>query len=65
LIYPACIFLLSFGAATGAFAPDLASALVCNMSPGNVNPSTVFLSCVASSESFEIEAAVAVAALPV
>jgi hypothetical protein len=49
----------------GALALVLASAPDCIISAGKVNPSTVFLSCVASSDSFDIEAAVAVAALPV
>ena len=51
--------------ATGALDPGLANAPVCIMSAGSVNPSTVFLSCVANSDNFDIEAAVAVAALPV
>jgi hypothetical protein len=44
---------------------DLDNAPDCIMSAGNENPSTVFLSCVASSDSFEIDAAVAAVALPV
>jgi hypothetical protein len=49
------------GAAEGgtAFAVVRASTLACIISGGNANPSTVFLSCVASSESFAMEAAVA------
>jgi len=62
------VFAWGFGVAAGgngAFAVVLASTLACIISGGNANPSTVFLSCVASSESLAIDAAVAEVAWPV
>ena len=53
------------GADGAAATAVLASALVFRAALGSVNPATVALSCDARTDSFDIEAAVAVVAFPV
>lgn len=59
----------AFGAGTGLAAGLIfvvaASLLAWSAECGNVKPATVFLSCEASSENLDTEAAVAAVALPV
>ena len=63
--YPAAFSCAWTGAATGAALVVDDNALDCNAALGNVNPATVWRSCDASSDNLDIDAAVAIVALPV